>query len=485
ETAAALGHAVHEGEWLKACAAQHLIVPAGLLGRLLDAGLAATGRVGWGFAHGFLRDALVDDARAAGRWVEINRACAGAVTARVGNGSCPVERAATHLIEAGELAAAVDTLLLVIGARMAENNYRRALSLAALRSDLLDRIGAPAEDVRRYRQLPMEVDALRFLGRFAESDALLAHLSAYPGVPGRTRLLADAARLRGARNLMLGDPGRTWREYEDAAALYVQLGDKQGEAKARHGMAWALVYLSRFERAHGEFLRSHAAAVAGEHDMDAGWALHGAAATLVFRRQEGAIPLLGQAVEHFERAASRSGLASALLFLGEAHRQRGERALAWDFTRRADALYKIAESNLRGIAIVQAICLHLDNDDEVAARAQLEEIDDATFDRLQRQFQPVVWITRAYFAAKAGAFDEMSAAFTQIEAAPLGGLVHPGLRERMDHLGAYLEATRREADAARLWRLGMQVWRFEPSISAEYEARLAVRMGASGVAHRA
>lgn len=104
EIAAALGQDIIHREWRRACQHAGLEPPEALLEKLSASGLATTGRRGWSFTHGMLRDTLEQQAREHRRWAVANSRCL-AMLSDFYTTEAPdyFERRAVHLREAGRL----------------------------------------------------------------------------------------------------------------------------------------------------------------------------------------------------------------------------------------------------------------------------------------------------------------------------------------------------------------------------------------------
>lgn len=269
--AAALGQRVDAAEWEAACAALGVAASPGMIDAMVVAGLAERRRSGWAFTHEFARGTSERLAQEAGRWADVNAACATVVPSGARRGR--------HLLLAGRAGEAVDPLLDGAEVAHAAGRHREAGDLLDLADLAVAGSGLPQGAHERGRCVLVRLRALVAAGDATEADRLATRLITAARRHGWTDVLAGALRYRGdlvlragdsaaaeglylqamqwsgARErahveLMLGVVARQRGERDRAlgrlrAALdrYRELGDAQGEADARveiFGTSWAL-----------------------------------------------------------------------------------------------------------------------------------------------------------------------------------------------------------------------------------------------------
>ncbi len=472
--AAALGHAVCMYEWGAVVAALGLDgVPEGLEEALYDAGLARPARQGWVFGHGFARAALVERARAAGRWTALNRACAEAVR----GGRAPDERRARHLMHGGEGDAAVTALLTAARSRLEDSEYGRALSLCEWRDHIIQRMDLPADDVRRVEALPVEVEALRFQGRFEEAAETLLRLRRFPFGAENPFLLAECERLRGGQAFAEGHIDGMLDGYRSAIDLYRAAGDARGEARARHGVGWALNYFGRYAAAERAFVASHAVAARAGLRVDEGWALHGIGSARMFGERPDARSPLVAARAIFRETATPAGLLGCRLFLAEIVRQEGDLEGAHRLARGAYEIGRAVGSQIRFMARTVVAMLDLELGRADAARTAMLELQrEDGLERTQRQYGPSFQMVLARLALVGDAPDlsALVRARRAIEGAAHHTFMHPGSRAALIQVAEALDGRGLVDEARRWWRLGAQ---YHEGVDADRSAACAARAG--------
>ncbi len=475
EVAAALGDAVDDGEWRAACAGVGVAPSEALEAALYDAGIARAGRGGWLFAHAFVRRALLDRMRGSPRWAAVHRACAAA--ARVGRS--PTTRRARHLIAAGALPEAIDALAVAAGERLDGGDYTRALELCAERAALIERAGLPADDVRRLRTWPIEISALRFTGRPADSLALAARFDRAAIDPAHLDVLAERARIRGARAAFMGDAEANADGYQEAVALYHRLGDARGMARALHGLGWSRLLYGRFADAVEVMRRSRRVAAEAGWRVDEGWACHGETAARLFGELGGVEGPLADAERIFAaiRLPSGTGLIRA---------ERADMALLAGDTaaarRHAEAALEIFSANGSHLVFRAEISLAMAEvfgDALAAAYARVWRVIDArVMFRAARQHAFGGFAIGAWTALRMGDDARFAAALAAIEADGVRRFMHPVARRALVPLGELLEARDRAGEAARVWGLAASYWRPVDAELAEGCAARAAAMAA-------
>jgi tetratricopeptide (TPR) repeat protein/tRNA A-37 threonylcarbamoyl transferase component Bud32 len=195
ERAGVIGPDVDSKEWRQVCDGSELIprnevIRRALLERLLQSRLANESDAGWVFAHGLLHETLQAEARRAGRWQEANRAAAWMLQGRPGDPNH--ERVGLYLLEAGEIEAAIEPLLLGAAHRRVAVGRRSALRLIRRCEDAM--AGRVPRQDRRWGALLLEkATLLDLLGRpegypLAREVLETAKRHGWTAIEGRTAL---------------------------------------------------------------------------------------------------------------------------------------------------------------------------------------------------------------------------------------------------------------------------------------------------------
>ncbi len=231
ELAAVLGQEVSWPEWEEVCRRAEVTAELeqsyrtllGLLEPLLAERLVCGGGVGagvrWWFAHGMLRESLERRAAEAGRAAGHHRLCAGLLADR--GGPRAAERAAAHLLAAGDREQALAPLAVAAEERLAVGALAEAERLVARLEQATAAVRVPPEDERWGRawllraELCSRRSAYQEVGEWAEQAHGAARTHGWEEVEvAALRLLGQAAR-------ETGDPARAreWlQEAEERAA---------------------------------------------------------------------------------------------------------------------------------------------------------------------------------------------------------------------------------------------------------------------------
>lgn len=222
EMAAALGVHVEEAAWLKLCAASGIQVEGGLLGRWVRRRLMRVDPREPGvfhFAHGLLREALIERAQRADRWSHLNLAIVGALE---GTGADP-ERLARHYLEAGDLDLGLHWLLQALDHLVSSSRYssERLLEEAY---EVQRELDPPASD-ERIGQLWLYHAGLLFGRRdFEDAGRIGGRLLKASRMHGWKSLEGKALRLLGKLQREQGDYDRALETLLDAEAQLHALG---------------------------------------------------------------------------------------------------------------------------------------------------------------------------------------------------------------------------------------------------------------------
>ncbi len=147
ELAATLGRWVRSVEWLVACGKNGTPLISGLVDALVRTGLAVPAGDQWAFVHDLVREELVAEAKAAGRWLSANDMCAEALDDLYAQPD--LERRANHLVESQRWNQAADACVAAAQATMQANSPRRARRWFDRAEEVFAAGELPADDQRR------------------------------------------------------------------------------------------------------------------------------------------------------------------------------------------------------------------------------------------------------------------------------------------------------------------------------------------------
>ena len=311
ELAAALGREVHHREWSEACRLAGVTPPERFVERLVDHRLARRSQEGWTWVHGMVRESIRRASIEADRWADHHRTCAKLLGAHPIEQPGIPERLGTHLVGAGEFAAAIEPLIEGARHREDESQYRTARALLSARERCMHRANVPAQDVRWGEGRILLAGTLSVQGRYDEALEITDGTATDAQAFGWDEVLAEARAMRGYVAHQRGDFGQAIQCYEDALAMYKALEHPVGESNC-------LVRLGQAARLTGHFDR-------------ATW-------------------LLQEAREVFPELEDRRGISMCLRNLGVVAQHAGDLVSASDLIQRARALYETV-GNQYGVAI--------------------------------------------------------------------------------------------------------------------------------------
>lgn len=360
EIAAALGMYIERDDWLAALELARIDVDRWFIDRLFARGLFEPSRGGWRFAHGMLRESLVRHAKEAGRWEECNLVCARIFASST---TYPARlRHAEHLVAADHEDAAA-AMLRAGREASAEGRYRAAV--AALRR--VEELGITGLRAEQRAELAY---ALSQLHELTEAEQMARDGVAAARRTGNEAFLAGAFASLGAA-LRPRDARRALDAYEEAAALFRELGDIGREARALVSAAWC--HLAEGQPERGIELLEYAGALnqqAGVDDTRVGYSLANMHAEL------GAWAAADEAVREV-RAMSDNPYIAAICDTVDARTALGRGQLA-EAQRRLDAAaeWDMTTGQWNPERALLTALAHTEAGEFVAARALFEEVVD-------------------------------------------------------------------------------------------------------------
>jgi tetratricopeptide (TPR) repeat protein len=329
EIAAALGQEVDEGEWTRACAAAGVVIPAGLVERLVTERLVVPAdrdedELVWAFANGMLRESLERAAAESGRAAAQHRACAAMLLDRH-RAPALAERLGSHLRASGAHADALGFLMQGARERSKRGEFRAAFALLAQRDEALRGLGVAQTDPRwgEGRQLQAELHLRQGQAGMAaqRAEGLLgdARRNAWHALlPEALHLNAEVARARGA-------PSRALELFQQAKALFERMGDERGAAVCQLGLGELALHMGELARATRLLQQAQVGLLRAGDERRLADCLRGRAETA---RRSGALDvaetLVGEAQALYVRLGNRTGQAETVHVRAEIARSRGD-----------------------------------------------------------------------------------------------------------------------------------------------------------------
>ncbi|TVQ98981.1 MAG: hypothetical protein EA398_12755 [Deltaproteobacteria bacterium] len=233
ELAAALGLAIDLRELRAALVERQGVLHPAARDAMASAGLLHLHDQGWQFAHPLLRDSFERRSREAGRWADIQRACARALERAHAAGTPGVAaRRAHHLLAAGQPRAAIPLLVEATEEAIGTVHLPLARDLLLHLDAGLDAVHAPKDDPDRGTALLLHADVHRLAGDFTGAGALIARVldepaaSGWQPVRGRALvLMANVARQGGRTEEAIAHA-------REARTLFVAPDEEDGLARA-------------------------------------------------------------------------------------------------------------------------------------------------------------------------------------------------------------------------------------------------------------
>ncbi len=339
ELAATLGLQIGGREWQAVCAAAGLAPDPTLVEALLDAALARCGREGpavrWSFAHGMLREAVLQRARDAGRLRLWHQICARTLAREPGRRTA--ERVARHLRAAGRLDEAATSFLDATRVRLDEGDYASAAEqLAGWRAT----VAVVADPDPRWGQgWLLESRLTRLRGRADDAEVIAE------------KALAAAERFgwsseRAGAMLELGIIARTSGRVADSERLLRAAGQAVGDdvalrAACAEELGVSLLRQGKRERGVAALEAAREAYRAVGDPLGLGRSLFNLArARLQAGAADEAQRYVQAAREAFESGGARGAMASCRLLDGELARQQGDLEAAAEHYRAALKLWE-------------------------------------------------------------------------------------------------------------------------------------------------
>jgi len=244
ERAAVLGLEVDHREWRIVCddpdgswarsgrerrSPENDAIRTQLIDKLAALRLAQLTDHGFRFAHGMLREALVERARRERRLAGHHRACAAML--RATSVTAP-ERLGKHLLGAGELEQAIAPLLEGVSRRQDTSGYRSALSLLGRAERALRDLSLPATDTRWAEVWNLRATLYTELGELDQAERWALRVLAHGDRPGWGSHAVQSRLALGLVHLSRGE----WREAAHEFNRVTELASDPIQA------GWAMAY---------------------------------------------------------------------------------------------------------------------------------------------------------------------------------------------------------------------------------------------------
>lgn len=295
---------------------------------------------GFRFVHALFREALVEQASAAGRLASHHRACAAMLQATP---TVDAERLGRHLLGAGALDEAVPALLAGVEACRDTSGHRAALALVARAEGALTELACPLHDVRWAEVWNLRATLFAELGQLDPAERWALRVLAHGSREGWATPAARSRLVLGRVHLARGE----WREAEHEFRRVTEVAEDP--VLAGWGMAWRAWLAGR--RGDGRQRRAFTAEAirrlrrAGSSEaLAACWQVVGASC-----RMEGQLDQADEALQRslklYERLGHLFGCAEAHAELGEVARARDDREAATRAYLEAIRLYEVCGSD--------------------------------------------------------------------------------------------------------------------------------------------
>ncbi len=244
ELAAALGPAPDPEEWSQVCARANAHATPQLVDALLSVRLARApdeGAVGWRFAQGMFREALLRRARRAGRAAAHHMRCAEMLAASGDSGGADrPERLGRHLLAAGDPAAALRPLLEAARRHFETGACARAQLCLAEREGALTALAVGPGDPRHAEGTLLRCWIDRSVGARAVAERRLAAVDAAVDGAAWPALRAQVDFMRGVLAFAGGQVAGARQPLREAERAFARLGDRPRLAHCRSELAKVL-----------------------------------------------------------------------------------------------------------------------------------------------------------------------------------------------------------------------------------------------------
>ncbi len=340
EIAAVLGRDFHPAEWEIACGMQGLAFSHGTIETMLAHRLFEPNAVWLSFTHGMLRECLERTASDAKRLRHHHLACARMLEhCYPGQPSHIAERRGEHLVQAGEVSAALEPLLVGANARVKLGDYPAAHALFERREAAMAAVISPDRaDPRWGLGWVRRARAFILQGRLSDAESLIVRALEQGEHHRFTLVSALALRELGLLRFDQGETQAALEAYQQSLPHFGQVDAKLDEAESFLGMGKAYYFRHELEAAE----RCLRTAIDLQQRYEDSYGLGKSLKILanVYQRRgahDDAVSYLEQALGTFQQQGYRWDVAACLNDLGESWRAHGRLEEAeWYYRASAD-----------------------------------------------------------------------------------------------------------------------------------------------------
>lgn len=251
ELAAALGDEVDRTEWKIVCQMANVPIPPKLLDSLMTNRLAHPVEAGgFSFVHGMLRESLERRARDRGRWEKHNHACVAMLKTHYQDGQPGLsERLGRHLVDAGELEAALDPLLEAGKESLGTYAQTQIHTLLERRESVLSDLGFPEDHIAWSQGWLLHANLLLSLGEYKRAQSSVDRIEPRARRNGWRWILAKILTTKAQILRACGDPELAESVFGEALQLFQEIEDADGMIACWRGLALAHNCRGDFEAA--------------------------------------------------------------------------------------------------------------------------------------------------------------------------------------------------------------------------------------------
>ncbi len=461
EVAAVLGHDVDGSEWRAVCPSLEHQSADTLLTRLVEERLVRTTERGWSFAHGMLRETVEQMAKAAGRLPLHHAACADMLRPRF-EASEPrsAGRFGTHLLLAGEPAAAVDPLLGGAAEHWERSEYPVTEALLE-RSEAAFQSLEATNDPRLVTMYLLRHRNLVSLGQPQEALSWADRAIELSRQNDWSVHLANALCERGWSARVCGRPLEGIPMLREACSLLEKTDQWSALAEARNELADQLVASGQLDEGHSLLEDVEATCRASGNDRLLGVCLHSKAiAALNSGQINEAFGWFSEALEHHEAYGKRYAMAGALNGLAEIDRKQGRLNDADRGYLRAQELYEeIGAQGARIVPLLNRALVLIEAGDYSPASQALTSAMQLAKAQGRRNLLGAAHANMLCCVAAAGDWGRWSEHFDTAQAVlDESGMVDPDIAWPAELAGDLALAADRDEEAAAAFGLALSQW---------------------------
>jgi serine/threonine protein kinase/tetratricopeptide (TPR) repeat protein len=374
ELGATLGIEVDRAEWTQVCERQGTMLDGSLIEGLLKRRMAVQNKAlsSVKFAHGMLRECLIDRAVKSGRSKPNHLACADVLETKMGQLGI-AERQARHFLSAREHERSLLPILKAATERNAASEYRQSLALLDVHVRAAAEIGLDSADQRIINAQILRSRIENTLGNTTESMRLADGALSVARKLESPNLMGASLRVLGDATMRSGNTHEAWDIFEEALQHLTLAQDDELVVLTHLHLANVARFVGWWDKGHDHCKSAREAASQLNSPLLMGHAefydgiLH--AQQNLFDK---AHTYYQSAMTHYDHAGFRHGLADCANALGNLARLRGNfEAASSAFRDAVDTLQSIGSSRDLGPMMSLALA-HLETGNMGEARNLLE-----------------------------------------------------------------------------------------------------------------